>query len=214
MRLQRYDQLSHSLASRECHSLVEIGTWNGNRAKELIDASLQRNREVTYHGFDLFEALTDEDLEDELSKRPPRQAEVAASLERHRKAWLVRSVLMPWRPRRFSFELHAGYTRDSLPRFAAERPDFRADWVFIDGGHAVKTIENDWRHCSAFVAPRGEIYLDDYYGQRNLAERFGCNQLVERLRAQPEWDVAVLPATDTIPDLGTIQIVRVRRNLG
>jgi hypothetical protein len=121
---------------------------------------------------------------------------------------------MPWRRRRFSFELHAGYTRDSLPRFAAERPGFRADFVFIDGGHAVTTIENDWRYCSSFIAPRGEIYLDDYYGQAELTERFGCNQLVERLRTQPEWEVTVLPATDTIPDLGTIQIVRVRRSTG
>jgi len=212
MRLQRYDQLTDNLANMECRHLVEVGTWNGNRAKELIDAALRRNADVTYNGFDLFEALTDEDLDRELSKRPPTQAEVEALLERHRKMWSVRSALMPWRRRRFSFELHPGYTRDSLPRFTSERPDFKADFVFIDGGHAVETIENDWRHTSTRLASGGEIYLDDYYGNLELARRFGCNQLVDHLREQPEWEVTVLPATDDIPDLGTIQIVRVTRS--
>jgi hypothetical protein len=211
MRLQRYDQLFHGLAPMACRFLVEVGTWNGNRAKDLIDAALERNPAVTYHGFDLFEALTDQDLKEELSKRPPSEAEVSASLDRHRRKWQVRSALMPWRRRTFSFELHRGYTRDSLPRFAAERPDFRADFIFIDGGHAVETIENDWRYCSAFLAPGGEIYLDDYYGRESLTDRFGCNQLVDSLRSKPEWEVTVLPATDTFPDIGTIQIVRVRR---
>lgn len=55
------------------------------------------------------------------------------------------------------------------------------------------------------------IFLDDYYGNEELAERFGCNQLGRRLRDDPSWNVTVLPQVDSIEELGTIQIAKARR---
>ena len=52
--------------------------------------------------------------------------------------------------------------------------------------------------------------MDDFYGNTQLAERFGCNTLIESLRHDPRWEVEVLPETDTIEGLGTIRIVRAR----
>lgn len=208
---RRYAQLARAVHDRRCATLVEVGTWNGNRAKELAAAALRRASDVTYHGFDLFESLTDEDFEAEMSKRPPSQAAVEANLARFRRRLERRRLLTPWRSSSARFALHAGYTRDSLPAFRAANPDFRADFVFIDGGHSIDTIANDWEHCSAMLALDGVVFLDDFYGDDGLAQRFGCNSLIRRLSQGDEWRVEVLPVTDTFPEIGTIQIVGVRR---
>jgi predicted O-methyltransferase YrrM len=117
--------------------------------------------------------------------------------------------LLPWRRGRFEFELHQGYTRDTLPAFRKANPNFTADFVFIDGGHKIETIDEDWRNCSRLVDRRGVIYLDDYYGNAELAKQFGCNVLVDRLTNDPAWDVTVLPVTDTFERIGSVQIARV-----
>ena len=209
MTLQRYDQLTNALAVATCRTLVEIGTWNGVRARDLVRAALRRSPRVTYHGFDLFEMLTDSELEAELSKRPPSRADVENGLRALRQRVRRGGLLTPWRKRDFDFALHQGYTRETLPAFRQEHPDFRADFIWIDGGHKVETIATDWEQCSQMVANDGAVYLDDYYGDKGLAEQFGCNQLIERLQTTSAWNVDVLPVTDVIPDLSSIQIVRV-----
>jgi hypothetical protein len=57
--------------------------------------------------------------------------------------------------------------------------------------------------------PSGTIFLDDFYGDATLAERFGCNELLGSLRHDPAWDVSVLPETDTFEAIGSVQIARV-----
>jgi hypothetical protein len=212
VKLKRYSQLTQALAGMPCQNLVEIGTWNGRRAEELVRAALRQNPAVTYHGFDLFEALTDEELEEELSKRPPPQSEVEARLRRFQRRASILRVPRRGGSRRFDFTLHQGHTRETLPAFRAANPAFRAQFIFIDGGHRVETIRSDWENCSELVDPLGAIFLDDFYGDEQLAERFGCNQLVVSLRGDAAWDVDVLPAADRIEGLGTIQIVRVRHS--
>jgi len=207
VKTQRYAQLTEELGRMTCRQIVEIGTWNGARARELASAALRRSGAVSYHGFDLFEDLTPELLEEELSKQPPSQQEVEAGLKRFQR----RIRLVPWRRRPFDLALHRGFTRETLPALRAANPDYRADFVWIDGGHKVETIAGDWEQCSAMLAPDGVIYLDDMYGNEELATEFGCNQLIARLEQDPEWQVAVLPATDTFPEIGSIQIARVRR---
>lgn len=212
MKLERYTQLTLALANIRCESLVEIGTWNGVRARELSTAALQGSPTVTYHGFDLFDALTDEELEKEFSKRPLSQAEVDARLRSFQRRVSIISSLRPWGRRSFQFTLHQGYTRETLPAFRAANPDFRTKFIFIDGGHSIATIENDWKNCSELVDVDGAVFLDDFYGNVELATRFGCNTLIESLRGDPRWEVEILPATDTIEGLGTIQIARVKRS--
>jgi hypothetical protein len=210
-KLQRYGQLTAALREMEVRQLVEVGTWNGNRARELIGAALRNSSHVTYQGFDLFELLTDTDLEEELSKRPPSREDVASHLQAYRRLIRARSLLTPWRRRDFDFDLHQGYTRDTLPAFREAQPAYRADFVFIDGGHKVETIANDWEHTSKLLAPTGAIFLDDFYDNEELAEEFGCNQLIASLEAAPEWEPTVLPAADHIPGMGAIRIVKVTR---
>jgi hypothetical protein len=211
MKLKRYAQLTEALDGMSCENLVEVGTWNGRRAGELVRAALRRNQAVTYHGFDLFEALTNEDLEDEFSKRPPSQALVEARLRHLQRRISLMDALRPWSRRSFDFVLHQGNTRDTLRAFRESSPNFRAQFIFIDGGHSIETIKNDWENCSKFVDAEGAIFLDDFYGNTELTERFGCNKLIESLRDDPAWEVSVLPEADSIEDLGTIQIAQARR---
>jgi methyltransferase family protein len=210
VKLKRYAQLTDALAGMTCRTLIEVGTWNGRRAQELAATAFRRSDHVTYHGFDLFEALTDDELEAELSKRPPARAQVEAELRRLGRRASLLNMVRPWRRRRFDFALHQGYSRDTLPAFRQANPDLRAEFIFIDGGHSIETITEDWANCSRLVAPGGVIFLDDFYGDTELAEQFGCNQLIERLQGDPAWEVAVLPERDTFEALGTVQIARVQ----
>jgi predicted O-methyltransferase YrrM len=209
VKLRRYRQLTDALAGMTCRNLVEVGTWNGLRAIELARAALRRNAAVTYHGFDLFEELTDEQLEAELSKRPPPRAEVEDRLRAFQEKVARRGRLLQSRRRSFDFHLHPGDTHESLPAFRERSSGFEADFVFIDGGHKIETIENDWAHTHPLISKRGAVFLDDYYGNQELAKEFGCNSLLERLRGDPSWQVELLPESDEIPDIGPIQIAKV-----
>ena len=71
-------------------------------------------------------------------------------------------------------------------------------------GHSIETIENDFnilRECK-------NILMDEFYSpcDRGLCpdiEKFGCNQLVEKM---PHW---VLPVKDPVTGGGLVQIVAV-----
>lgn len=210
--LRRYEQLVDHLKRVPARQIVEVGTWNGRRAQEMALAALNPSRQVHYVGFDLFEALTDEDLEAEFSKRPPSRADVARELRTLSCRLRLQSALPGAQSRCLTFDLVPGYTRDSMPRFRSAHPDFRTTFAFIDGGHKVETVANDWEHCSAMLADEGTIFLDDFYEEDSeLTTSFGCNQLVAALAAGREWNVDVLPLTDHAPDIGSIRIVQVTR---
>lgn len=190
-----------------CAVIVEVGTWNGNQAQRLAHAALKRNGAVRYIGFDLFEMQTEADLIGELSKKPPSRATVSDTLERFKSE---RTRLTLWRRRRtFEFDLIPGYTKDTLPAFVAANPGLRVDLAFIDGGHSIPTIDNDWAYVSQLLRPGGVILLDDYYGDAALAQQFGCNSLIDRLRSDPRWRTSILPHTDVVPGIGTIQLAKV-----
>ncbi|OGU03939.1 MAG: hypothetical protein A2085_02920 [Gemmatimonadetes bacterium GWC2_71_10] len=127
-RPRRYRELFRTVYATKARRIVEIGTWNGVHARQMIATAAVHHpvHAVCYFGFDLFEALTDEALAREFSKRPPAQAEVRALLERTRA----------------QIRLFAGNTRDTLPAAAGELTDI--DVVFIDGGHAEATVASDW----------------------------------------------------------------------
>jgi len=206
--MKRMEQLYEILAEIRCAVLVEIGVYQGRRARRMAKAAFRKSPAVTYYGFDLFEGLTPEDLRAESSLQPLSRAEIAEFLQGFAREAASRPL---WLRREFSFELVPGYTSDTLPAFCEAHPDFAADFVFIDGGHSVATIENDWRYCSRMVRPGGILCLDDYYEDPEHIREFGCNQLVERLRDSREWRVSVLPVADPHKSGGTCRIARIDR---
>jgi len=159
---RRYGELLEACRQRAPRTIVEIGVHDGKRATEMINAAAiaRPPQEISYHGFDLFEGLTDELLSTELSKRPPPEEEVVERL-------LTTGA---------SIHLYKGYSDQTLPTFKG-----RADFVFVDGGHAVETIRSDWENVERFMNDETVVIFDDYYVKSQITDKFGCNRVVESL---------------------------------
>jgi len=181
-RPRRYVNLFRTIYRRRCRHLVEIGTWNGAHAEQMIAVAAARAdaQHVNYVGFDLFEDLTDEQFQQEFSKRPPPFEEVARSL----------------RATGAEIQLVRGNTRSTIPRSTAVLQ--AADFVFIDGGHSIETIRSDFFGVAEAVRPGVPIILDDYYIDPgpDLAG-VGCQSLIDGLE-RSRYDVEVLDPMDVI----------------
>ncbi len=199
---ERYKQISLIIDYVKPASIVEIGTWNGDRAIEIARSALNHRAYVHYWGFDLFEQADDYHDQRELNVKPHTSLrEVHAKLDAFREDHTG-----------FSFNLIRGDSRLTLQQSdlpAWNNPGLEspvqlteADLVFIDGGHSIKTVENDFNSLNACK----NILMDDFYSpcDRGLCpdtREFGCNQLVERI---PHW---VLPVKDPVSGGGMVQIV-------
>jgi predicted O-methyltransferase YrrM len=152
----RYEQLVMACYLKQPVAILEIGTWNGVRAQQLLQVAPR----ARYFGFDLFEDATEQSDAEELNVKPHhRIVDVQARLAGH-KATLVK-----------------GNTRYTLPSF--NEP---VDFVWMDGGHSVETIVSDFANVRRVATDDAEIYLDDYYSGPIDTELFGCNKLVEGLK--------------------------------
>lgn len=148
--MNRYGYLFDLVRELKPKHAVEIGTWSGQRAAEWMGAT-----DCYYTGFDLFEEASKETDEQEFNvKRHFEVTEVGKTLEGmgFSKFCLVR-----------------GNTRETLWKFDIEPFDF----CFIDGGHSVETIKNDYEWVRENITPGGVIILDDHYTPE--VKGFGCN---------------------------------------
>lgn len=193
---KRYDQLLAIADALKPKTVLEVGTWRGDRAMQLIQTALRYHKphEVSYYGFDLFaEGMTPTLMEQELSKQPPRRDAVDS--------WLRTSGAR--------INLVAGNTRDTL-----ERNRVAADLMFLDGGHSHSTIASDWRALAPALYAGVVCVLDDFYSG-DVPEGVGCQSLIDGLD-RGTWDVAVLPVTDSFEKPWgrlNIQMVTVKRKL-
>jgi hypothetical protein len=177
---RRYINLFRTIYENRCRSIVEIGTWNGVHAEQMIRVAESHApvESIRYAGFDLFEALTDEQLRLEYSKRPPTRDEVFRRL----KDTGAEVVLYP------------GNTRQTLPKATQELA--RADLVFIDGGHSIETISADWDAVRRGMGPHTTVLFDDYYpDQRKELEGLGCQTIIDALDPS-RYAFEVLEPTD------------------
>jgi predicted O-methyltransferase YrrM len=197
-RPRRYRDLFRTVYATRARRIVEVGTWNGVHARQLVETAAVHHalREVCYFGFDLFEALTDEALAREFSKRPPARAVVLALLERTGAR----------------IRLYAGDTRDTLPAAAGELTDI--DLVFIDGGHAEATIASDWSNVERIMGPDTVVLFDDYYvDPAPQLTGLGCQSLIDGLD-RARFEVAFPGPVDVFPQSWgelKIRLARVRR---
>lgn len=151
----RYDQLHQAVAFKKPRAILEIGTWNGQRALQM----LHRCPTARYFGFDLFEDATAETDKVEFNVKP------------HNAMESVRMLLSG-----FDVTLFKGNTRETLATFIEP-----VDFVWIDGGHSVETIRSDWENASRVLAPDAWVFFDDYYTGIDTAQ-IGCNSIVEGLK--------------------------------
>lgn len=197
---ERYGAVTAAIRAKRAKALLEVGTWNGERALAMAAAALQESSKVSYVGFDLFEKMTGEKSKAEFNAKTPTPEA------------LVRNKLEAWRARRpgFTYILHKGDTRETLPKFLANAGVASIDFVWLDGGHSVATVASDWENCRKAVRPGGVILLDDYYSkvEPSFLKKFGCNTLVEELKTGG-FNVKILPTKDPVVGGGLVQIVRV-----
>jgi len=188
LRGDRYTQLFRELRSRRPTTIMEIGTWNGKNALRMIEAAANTTpgAKITYYGFDLFEEMTPELYHQEVSKWPPSQEEVKKQLEASGA----------------TVHLYKGDTNKVLVEVLPNLPPI--DFVFIDGGHSIDTIQRDWDQISQHMSPQTVVIFDDYWENRTDA---GCKTVVDSID-RSRFIVEVLPITDNYhnKDFGRLSI--------
>jgi Methyltransferase domain len=174
---RRYTYLFETIKAVRPITIAEIGTWNGNRALQMIAAAqrVSPDKKIRYYGFDLFEGMTDAIFVNEVSKRPPTEGEVSAKLGKSGA----------------DVHLFKGDTNIVLPRVAPSLP--KMDFVFIDGGHAIETIRGDWNAVASLMHEKSVVIFDDYW--RNRADA-GCKAIIDSLD-RTIYAVEVLPIVDS-----------------
>ncbi len=165
---KRYCFLLISIYKIKPKSIIEIGVYNGNRAVELIETAKIFNKDVKYYGFDLFEDFynTKNMIDKELSKFPHTKQNIKKKLNKYK-----------------NINLFKGNTVNTLPKFITKHKNI--DFVFIDGGHSVATIKNDWSSIKKIISKKSVVIFDDYYEiKKNILNKYGCNKIINSLNTK------------------------------
>lgn len=202
----RYDQIYKLIELTRPKIIAEIGVAQGERAETMILEAAKTADKVIYFGFDIFE-----DGDEELNKKEMNGKRVSSLDEVTNRLKRLQERV----PNLF-FTLYKGNTNDTLPAYVNKPITLKnktglsitvtpsmAELVFIDGGHSVETIRNDY---TAFKNNK-LILLDDYYipdeqGKCPDTTKFGCNFLESSLDV-----VRILPVADPVTGGGRVKIM-------
>jgi predicted O-methyltransferase YrrM len=165
--MTRYDHLHRLVKQKQPKAIIEVGTWNGDRALAMLSLSPKS----IYYGFDLFEDAT------------PETDKLEFNGKRHHTLAHVLSKLASYK-----VHLFKGNTRETLKNF--NEP---VDFVWIDGGHSIETIRSDWENVKRCLAPDAWVFFDDYFTGPIDTESIGCNKIIKDLRHEilPQTDPVV-----------------------
>lgn len=176
---QHYGPLFDYLIKHPCKNIMEIGTHDGENAIHMIKAAAAQvpENQVRYYGFDLFEELT-QDIKDQEFSYPKSSpmAEVRKKIKSGTKARV---------------SLIKGNTKETLPKAIGTLPGM--DLIYIDGGHSIETIRNDWGHALKLMGDSTVVFMDDYFSEMAF---IGCKFLLGELDPK-EYTAEILPTTDT-----------------
>ena len=192
----RYRTLRRLVAVQHPSTIVEIGVWRGDAARQMIKAASRKRERVRYWGFDLFEeGASDDVLHHEVSPNPLPMKEVFDRLS----SLGADITLVP------------GQSSETLP--ATDLPPI--EFVFIDGGHSYETVSADWNNIQPKLAPDAVVVFDDYTNVDAVRhEGFGVRRCVEQIEST--WEVEFLDPVDRFPrEYGTFetQLVRVAKRV-
>lgn len=186
----RYHNLFSEIKKRKPKTIMEIGTWNGNHARLMWKTAKKYQKDVIYYGFDLFEI---------------RNKNINKKEHNVKKICSKKSVEKALSKHGVKYVLFQGFSRDTVVAFNPEEP---IDFLYIDGGHSVQTIFDDWNNCQKLIGPETIVIFDDYYLHRKDT---GCNQVIDSINRE-EYNIEFLKPIDKI---GTqrIQFVKVSRRV-
>ncbi len=192
--MSRYTQLLDEIEKVKPRSICEIGTWNGNRALQMIQtaAKYRQTQQINYQGFDLFKSMTGEQFRREFSKA----------------GWEVEIVQRRLDATGANIELIEGDTNTTLNTNLKMHTDF----IFVDGGHSEETIKHDTVTALDILnySPDAVLVFDDYY-HVGKPEGVGCNVSINRLNTD-EFEIEHLPARTFTDDGREIGMVKVQRH--
>ena len=158
---RRYSNILSIILYYKPKSIAEIGVYRGVRSREMIQAAKIFNKNIEYFGFDLFEMINSKIQKKELSKIPNSKKDTLKNLSRYARV-----------------KLFKGYTTKTLDKLKNKKVDL----IFIDGGHKLSTIKNDWEKCKKFQKKNTIIIFDDYYlNDKKIIKRFGCNLVINKI---------------------------------
>ncbi|MBI3315708.1 MAG: class I SAM-dependent methyltransferase [Candidatus Omnitrophica bacterium] len=180
---RRYRYLLEAVRQTRPRRILEIGTWKGKHARLMIEEAL-KHKEVEYYGFDLFEQCSLEEF--------PKSKWTSVPFEK------IKSALEKTGAKIFLFK---GNTRETLAQARLPLMDF----IFIDGGHSLETVQSDWEHCEKLMHSKTVLVFDDYWDRTDG----GCKTLVDRvIRVSGKYKVNMLGEVDHA-DVSDIQMVKV-----
>lgn len=164
-------------------TIVEIGTWSGTNAVRMIKQAKKYRKNVEYLGYDLFEEATETTDVEELN------------LKKHFTVDAVNNYIKNECPG-VEVNLIKGNTRKTLKNVVA-------DFVYIDGGHSIETVDHDYNA----VKDSKVIIFDDYYiADKDKVcqdiELVGCNKCVSKIKG-----AVVLPVGGEIKTGGLTMMV-------
>lgn len=165
----RYDYLLEAVREKQPKAILEVGTWNGGRAIEMLNLCPT----ARYYGFDLFDEATAETDKEELN------------VKKHYTMEMIHERLTG-----FDVWLYKGNTRDTLKNF-----NEKVDFVWLDGGHSVETIRSDWENVKRCLTPDAWVFFDDYYTGSIDTTKYGCNEVVKDLKHEIVGDLDVTNKT-------------------
>ena len=192
---RRYKYLFKAIRENKARKIMEIGTWRGEHALEMIQEAKKyfAPEEIEYYGFDLFELLDHENSVKEFSIPPPPLEIIQNKLKKTGA----------------NIHLYKGYTKDTLPKVINELPEM--DFIYIDGGHSIETIKNDWEYAQRLMHENTVVIFDDYWNRDDA----GCKKVVEGIDKN-NFKVEILPIQDKFKkEWGVLKInfVKVRRKI-
>jgi hypothetical protein len=190
----RYNYLILEFIKHNPSSMIEIGVWRGDRSLRFLNEGKELKR---YVGFDLFEEMTTEQFTIEsMGQCNPNSL----------KAVQKRIESLANR-KECSVELISGSTDKTLPLYASNNLE-RFDFIYIDGGHSLATVANDWEYAEKMVSPNGLVVFDDYY--LNDDSR-GAKQQVDCLLNNEKYSVRFFPMVENIIDNLQTTMVSVKK---
>ena len=173
----RYEKLLQEISLRKPKTILEIGTHMGRSAVNMIEEAQKFNDNIVYYGFDLFELMTEDYKKYEFHgksncniQEPSRRLDKTGC----------------------KYHLKVGNTRKTLLKF---EPDQQIDFVFIDGGHSVDTIESDWNNIKKLMDQDTVVMFDDYYDNR---DDVGCKKVVDSIIEASDYKVELLEPVDYV----------------
>lgn len=195
-RPKRYWQIFWLITRIKPKRIMEVGTWTGDRALTMIKLAKRYHsaKEIEYFGFDLFGQMSTEVFTEEKSKWPPTQKEAYDKLS----------------ATDANIHLFQGDTLRVLPEMVSKLP--KMDLIFIDGGHSLETITNDWFWASQLMHNKTAVIFDDYWLGRTDA---GCKVIIDGIDRN-KYSVKLWSITDSFAKTNfgplSIKLVCVRLN--